>query len=104
MLLQFLLKILTIGTDYSNNRAAYIVGWGYTSEDGNSLSNILQEAEVTTMTDDSCRNTEYNPDYIYDQHICAAGSGVDSCTGDAGGPLLVLYGCEIIFVPPVFLR
>ena len=41
------------------------------------------------MTDNDCKNTEYNPDFIYDQHICAADVGVDACVGDAGGPLLV---------------
>ena len=68
---------------------ATIVGWGYTSEDGDSFSDILQEAQVTTIPDNDCKNSEYNPDFIYEQHICAADPGVDACVGDAGGPLLV---------------
>ena len=44
------------------------------------------------MTDTDCRNTNYNPDFIYDQHICAGDQGVDGCVGDAGGPLMVSDG------------
>ena len=82
-------KKCCLGVDFSTNMDATIIGWGYTSEDAGVLSDILQEASVTTMTDSDCRNTNYNPDFIYDEHICAGAAGVDACAGDAGGPLMV---------------
>jgi secreted trypsin-like serine protease len=86
------------GADYSNQEAT-ILGWGYTEEDGGSFSDILQEAVVQTMTDAECRNSNYNENFIYDHHICAAASGVDSCAGDAGGPLMVIrHNCISLLI------
>ena len=77
-----------VGADYSD-QAATITGWGYTVEDGGSFSDVLQEAVVQTITDQACRDSNYNENYIYDHHICAAAEGADACAGDAGGPLMV---------------
>ena len=85
------------GADYSGQDAT-ITGWGYTQEDGGALSDILQQAVVTTMTDTECRNTNYNENFIYDHHICAAAQGVDSCAGDAGGPLMVIIRYLILYI------
>ena len=85
------------GDDYSKNDPAVIIGWGYTSEDGDSFSDVLQEAEVTTMTDTDCRNTNYNPDFIYDQHLCAGAPGVDGCVGDAGGTVLYCTVLPVLY-------
>ena len=41
------------------------------------------EAAVITMTDTDCRITNYNTDFINDQHICAGAQEVD------GGALMV---------------
>ena len=79
------------GSDYSHSQPAVIIGWG-SSVEGGELSDLLQEAEVTTITDTDCRNTNYNPDFIYDSHLCAGAPGVDGCVGDAGGPLMVSDG------------
>ena len=58
------------GDDFSDMTAT-ITGWGFTEEGGGQFSDVLMEAEVTTFTDSKCRNMGYNPDFIYDQHICA---------------------------------
>ena len=78
------------GEDFTD-MTAMITGWGNTAEGGEG-SNVLMEAQVNTLTDSVCRNLGYNPDFIYDQHICAGyqEGGVDSCRGDSGGPLAVM--------------
>ena len=61
-------------------------------EDADSFSDVLMEAAVITMTDTDCRNTNYNTDFINDQHICAGAQEVDGCVKDAGGALIVSDG------------
>ncbi|XP_032874636.1 transmembrane protease serine 11D-like [Amblyraja radiata] len=71
---------------FPSGQQCYITGWGRLAYQG-SLPNILQEAEVSVIDEQTCRN-------IYRSHItprmlCAGvlTGGVDSCQGDSGGPL-----------------
>ena len=50
---------------------------------------ILQEVNVTTITNQECR-ASYSQDRITNHMICAAGDHQDACKGDSGGPLAVL--------------
>jgi trypsin len=63
-----------------------IVGWGTTSEGGDTPTN-LQEAQVPITTDATCGNA-YS-DFDAATMICAGfpQGGVDTCQGDSGGPL-----------------
>src|SRR3954449_348189 len=63
-----------------------IVGWGTTSEGGDT-PDTLQEAQVPVTTDADCA-AAYS-DFEADTMLCAGfpQGGVDTCQGDSGGPL-----------------
>jgi len=63
---------------------ATVTGWG-TLSSGGSSPNVLQEVDVTVLSNADCKNS-YSE--ISDVHICAADNGKDSCQGDSGGPLI----------------
>ena len=73
--------------DYDNVKAL-VTGWGRLKS-GGQLPDILQEVNVTTMTNQQCRG-KYGKSRITDYMICAGDVGRDSCQGDSGGPLSVL--------------
>jgi len=63
---------------------ATVTGWG-TLTSGGSQPNVLQEVDVTVLSNAVCQNS-YGE--ISDVHVCAADDGKDSCQGDSGGPLI----------------
>jgi len=71
--------------DYDNVKAL-LTGWGTLSY-GGQHPDILQEVNVTTITNQQCRG-KYSR--ITEYMICAGDVGRDSCQGDSGGPLSVL--------------
>jgi len=78
--------------DVSGGTRCSISGWGMLSSGGR-LSNILQEAEVTTLSNRDCQNTGYSSSRITPDMLCAQGrarngSITDACQGDSGGPLV----------------
>merc|ERR1712241_937438 len=68
---------------------AIISGWG-TTKSGGSQPSILQEANVTIVSNAEC-NANYNGE-ITDSMLCAADPGQDTCQGDSGGPIVSLVG------------
>ncbi|KAL7983542.1 hypothetical protein Chor_000418 [Crotalus horridus] len=65
-----------------------IAGWGKTTLE-DSISSILQEAEVPLITHQKCK--ELMPEYNITENMICAGydkGGIDSCQGDSGGPLM----------------
>ena len=64
---------------------ATVTGWGTLRSKGPS-PNVLQEADVTVMSNAKC-NRAYRG-IISSNMVCAADSGKDSCQGDSGGPLI----------------
>ncbi|XP_037072237.1 venom protease-like [Pollicipes pollicipes] len=108
-------------------RAGWVVGWGALNFEGPTAS-VLQEALVTVQPVDECEATfkqapQYSfrfPDGFAGRVLCAASRrGMDSCTGDSGGPLslkrpdgryqvigLVLegIGCGSLLYPGLYTR
>ncbi|XP_032991127.1 transmembrane protease serine 9 isoform X1 [Rhinolophus ferrumequinum] len=95
-----------------------ITGWGSVRE-GGSMARQLQKAAVRLLSEQACRR--YYPVQISSRMLCAGfpHGGVDSCSGDAGGPLAcrepsgrwVLtgvtswgYGCGRPHFPGVYTR
>jgi len=97
---------------------ATATGWG-TLSSGGSLSSILQEVDLTVLTNSECSQPPniYSSGQISNNMICASGPGKDSCQGDSGGPLVVHsgsfdlvgvvswgYGCAQSGAPGVYSR
>lgn len=95
-----------------------ITGWGSLRE-GGSMARQLQKAAVRVLSEQTCRR--FYPVQISSRMLCAGfpQGGVDSCSGDAGGPLAcrepsgqwVLtgvtswgYGCGRPHFPGVYTR
>merc|ERR1719330_1962728 len=83
----------TPNADVPANSKCWITGWG-TLQSGGLTPTILQEAEVSVVSNDDCvNNFGYRGSDIDDTMICAQGRTedgkiVDACQGDSGGPLV----------------
>ncbi|KFQ45992.1 Transmembrane protease serine 4, partial [Nestor notabilis] len=66
----------------------WVIGWGYTQKRGK-LSEVLQQAEVKLIDEESCNTAAYHGE-VTEKMLCAGlfQGGVDTCQGDSGGPLL----------------
>jgi len=78
--------------DVSPGTDCWISGWG-TLSSGGSSPRILQEAKVTVLSNEACKNTDYDRGEITQSMLCAQGSNkygdtTDACQGDSGGPLV----------------
>jgi len=72
----------------------WITGFG-TLKSGGQTAEVLQQAEVTTMSNSDCRKTS-NGNSINPTMLCAGGRNsqgiTDTCQGDSGGPLVCQTG------------
>ncbi|XP_031616963.1 proclotting enzyme-like [Contarinia nasturtii] len=70
-----------------------VIGWGSVRENGPQPS-VLQKVSVPIWSNAVCRQ-KYGgaaPGGIIDSMICAGKDARDSCSGDSGGPLMVMNG------------
>ncbi|KAK6627833.1 hypothetical protein RUM44_010312 [Polyplax serrata] len=67
---------------------ATATGWGTLKEDG-IPSCSLQKVNLRVMSNQECRNSNYEESLISDKMMCAGDvlGGKDTCQGDSGGPL-----------------
>ncbi|OPJ67999.1 transmembrane protease serine 9 isoform B [Patagioenas fasciata monilis] len=96
----------------------FITGWGSTKE-GGLMSKHLQKAAVNVIGDQACK--KFYPVQISSRMLCAGfpHGTVDSCSGDAGGPLACQepsgrwflagitswgYGCARPYFPGVYTK
>ncbi|XP_041879149.1 transmembrane protease serine 9 isoform X1 [Corvus kubaryi] len=96
----------------------FITGWGSTKE-GGLMSKHLQKAAVNMIGDQACK--KFYPVQISSRMLCAGfpQGTVDSCSGDAGGPLACKepsgkwflagitswgYGCARPYFPGVYTK
>ncbi|KAA2258552.1 serine protease [Solihabitans fulvus] len=73
---------------YADGSPAVALGWGRTSESGNT-SRYLMAVTVPLVADADCSNS-YPTQYVPAKMVCAGyvvKGGKDTCQGDSGGPL-----------------
>merc|ERR1711874_70671 len=98
-----------------------VTGWGTTSS-GGSISNVLMETTVKSMSNAACCSSpyQYSCSSLSAEMMCAANPSTDSCQGDSGGPLVTKdtssgnhiqtgvvswgYGCALAQYPGVYAR
>ncbi|XP_031429772.1 transmembrane protease serine 2-like [Clupea harengus] len=75
--------------DFTPPQPSWIVGFGRTSEGGDT-SSVLKEAQVSLISTAECNGTNMYDGQITHSMICAGqpNGGVDRCEGDEGGPLM----------------
>lgn len=77
------------GAEIVDGHAVQVVGFGAIDPDGNTFIDPLQEAS-TSITDASCaRKAGCNAGAQPAGELGAGGMGIDSCSGDSGGPLYI---------------
>ncbi|XP_042336045.1 transmembrane protease serine 9 [Sceloporus undulatus] len=103
---------------FGQGARCFITGWGSTKE-GGLMSRQLQKAAVQVIGEQDCRR--FYPIQISSRMLCAGfpQGTVDSCSGDAGGPLACRepsgrwflagitswgYGCARPFFPGVYTK
>ncbi|XP_074060713.1 transmembrane protease serine 9 [Macrotis lagotis] len=103
---------------FTEGTKCFITGWGSIRE-GGLMARHLQKAVVNIIGEESCR--KFYPIQISNRMLCAgfAQGGVDSCSGDAGGPLACKepagrwflagvtswgYGCARPYFPGVYSK
>ncbi|XP_053114348.1 acrosin-like [Hemicordylus capensis] len=76
--------------DVSALTDCFVAGWGYTREQSVAPSDILKEAKVDLIPTDTCNSSSWYYGSIRTNNLCAGfeGGGIDTCQGDAGGPLM----------------
>ncbi|KAJ8318903.1 hypothetical protein KUTeg_003994, partial [Tegillarca granosa] len=79
----------TKGPKIHRRKLCKIIGWGKIKMTNLKGSEILQEADVPIIKKKKCKRA-FNDFTITNTQICAGykKGGIDTCTGDSGGPLL----------------
>lgn len=77
---------IDIDTPGLSNLPLSVAGWG---RNGEYESNVKQSTVVRLVPQRECRRSYSQLNRL---HLCAAGNtGEDTCKGDSGGPLMILY-------------
>lgn len=88
-----------VGTAGAVGANCTVTGWGTLSQDSQTASNVLMKAYVPVQPNTNCQ-AQYGVDTITPEMLCAGldAGGVDSCSGDSGGPLFVRDGLTTNFL------
>ena len=83
-------------TQNYDNVSTVVTGWGqnHTDPKDTSVPAILQEGNLTTITNSQCKKAKWAspllPLMITDKMICALNPKEGLCHGDSGGPMITL--------------
>ncbi|GBG25498.1 Serine protease 30 [Hondaea fermentalgiana] len=88
-------SLATAASLLKDGTSVQVLGYGTTSEYGE-LDNELRSAYLNVVNSGTCASAyEVTSDEVdFDQYICAAAPGKDTCQGDAGGPLFLTQGSQ----------
>ncbi|XP_001353851.2 serine protease 1 isoform X1 [Drosophila pseudoobscura] len=84
-------RIPAIASSYSTYAGDSVIasGWGKISDSATGVTNNLQWAKLTVITNSVCANT-YGTSIVTASNICVSTpNGVSTCNGDSGGPLVL---------------
>lgn len=72
----------------------WIVGWGFTEQNGGTMSDTLLQASVQVIDSIRCNAEDAYQGEVTAEMLCAGTpqGGVDTCQGDSGGPLMYHSG------------
>lgn len=81
--------------DVAVGTSLIVSGWGKISDDAMTITPILEEVTVPSISNDDCEKVY--PDLIGDGILCTAGTGgKGTCNGDSGGPLTGGTGDDLV--------
>ncbi|KAG8522290.1 Transmembrane protease serine 4 [Galemys pyrenaicus] len=68
----------------------WVIGWGFTKQDGGKMSDVLLQASVQVIDSTRCNAEDAYQGEVTEKMLCAGSleGGVDTCQGDSGGPLM----------------
>ncbi|XP_055478152.1 transmembrane protease serine 4 isoform X2 [Psammomys obesus] len=68
----------------------WVIGWGFTEQDGGKMSDTLLQASVQVIDSTRCNAEDAYQGEVTAEMLCAGTphGGVDTCQGDSGGPLM----------------
>ncbi|XP_029653717.2 chymotrypsin-like protease CTRL-1, partial [Octopus sinensis] len=68
------------------NRECWVLGWGLTDSAASVIPNVLQEANITAITNEECAE-RWSFIEILESHLCVYKLASSPCNGDSGGSL-----------------
>jgi trypsin len=83
-----LVNLATEGALVTDGILGAVTGWGRLAD--MSLPDALQVAVVPVLTNATCRRLPGLAPFIGDNELCAGEEGASICSGDSGGPLMVI--------------
>lgn len=71
----------------------WVIGWGFTEENGGKMSDTLLQASVQVIDSARCNAEDAYQGEVTAEMLCAGvpQGGTDTCQGDSGGPLMYHY-------------
>lgn len=96
-------ELFTRDTERYTGTLGFIAGWGATQFNGPNNSifpSKLQDATVPLVSNAVCNDPQSYDGAVSDNQLCAGfeEGGVDTCTGDSGGPLFIIQNGQQIQV------
>lgn len=68
-----------------------VLGWGTVLQGVNQAPNVLQDVEVSYITNNQCKSA-YGASSVSSDMLCCREAGQGACQGDSGGPLISAGG------------
>ncbi|XP_060035954.1 transmembrane protease serine 4 isoform X2 [Erinaceus europaeus] len=76
--------------ELSPDTPLWVIGWGFTKQNGGKMSDALLQASVKVIDSTRCNAEDAYQGEVTEKMLCAGilEGGVDTCQGDSGGPLM----------------